>query len=81
MVYCQYRLQVVDLFDDSDRSPCKVVQSCNYCIHHLFAAQTEHTDCMVVQPKGHNFELPSLKSEFSRKSFVNLSLFFCINDY
>ena len=35
--------RVLDLFDDSDRSLFKAVQSCNYCLHHLFAAKTTST--------------------------------------
>ena len=67
---------VVDLFDDSYRSLFKTVQSCNHCLHNLFAAKTEHTHNKGLRPRGHNFALPPLKSEFARYSFVNRSLFY-----
>ena len=36
--------------------------------------KTEHTHGMVLRPRGHKFALPTLKSEFARKSYVNRSL-------
>ena len=67
--------RAVDLIYDSDRFLLKAHQSCNHCSHHLFAAKTEHTHGMVLRPRGHNSALLTLKSEFSRKSVVNRSLF------
>ena len=43
--------RVVDLFDDSDRSIFKAVQSYN---HHFLQLKQNMTHSMVFRPRGHN---------------------------
>ena len=68
----------VDLLRDNDSGLFHDIKASNHCLNHLFAPKTEHTHNMVLLPRGHKYALPTLKSEFARKSYVNLSLFMYI---
>ena len=68
----------VDLLRDNDLGLFHAVKASNHCLNHFFAPKTEHSHSMVLRPRGHKFALPTLKSEFTRKSYVNRSLFMYI---
>ena len=68
----------VDLLRYNDLGLLHAVMASKHCLNHLFAPKTDHTHSMVLRPRGHKFALPTLKSEFARKSYVNRSLFMYI---
>ena len=55
----------LDLFQHS-KSP-------SHCLHHLYTP-TLNTSLMVLRGRGHNFHIPTVKYEFTSKSFINRCL-------
>ena len=41
----------------------------------FYIPKQHHTHCMTLRQRGHNFELPKLKYQIARSSFINRSLF------
>ena len=70
--------QLVDLFQDCDRTLFSAAQSSKHSLNHLFQVKQQHSHKMSLRPWGHNFELPLLKYELARKSFIGQSLFLYI---
>ena len=71
---------IFDLFDDSDRSTFRVVQSCNHYLHYLLAAKTEHTHSLVLRIRSHNFTFSSLNLNLQESLSIS-NLWFYINNY
>ena len=70
--------QLVDLFHDCNRALFSAAQSSKHSLNHLFQVKQHHSHQMSLRPRGYNFELPLLKYELARKSFISRSLFLYI---
>ena len=46
----------------------------DHCLNHIYVPKQHHTHCMTLRQRGHNFELPKLKYQTARSSFINRSL-------
>jgi hypothetical protein len=56
----------MDLFQTSKRS--------NHCLNHLYTRKSNEKNSITLRPRGHDFEIPLLKYNFSTKSFISNSL-------
>ena len=70
--------QLVDLFQDCDRALFSAAQSSKHSLNHLLQVKQHHSHKMSLRSRGHNFELPLLKYELARKSFIGRTLFLYI---
>ena len=72
----------VDLLRDNDFGLFHAVKASNHCLNHLFAPKKNRAYPQYgSSTQGHKFALPTLKSYFARKSYVNRSLFIYIYNY
>jgi hypothetical protein len=42
----------------------------DHCLHHIYTPKIKDPDAMVLRKRGHNFVLPSPKSEFNSRTFI-----------
>ena len=46
-----------------------------HCLNHLYTTKLKPPGAVRLRPRGHDFELPTLKFEFNKRNFIVRSLF------
>ena len=64
-----------ELLNKCDIAMFKSSLKVDHCLNHIYVSKQHHTHCMTFRQRGHNFELPKLKYQTARSSFINGSLF------
>ena len=73
----QLAKKIYDIEDFAEQMQIKLFQQSKFthhCLNHLYVKKK--TDCsMNLRQRGHDFELPSVKFDYSKKNFIVNSLF------
>ena len=64
-----------DILDGIDYGLFKKLRFSNHCSHHILPNECRSLHSMQMCKRGHNYNLPILKTEIARKSFLNRMLF------
>ena len=51
------------------------MQFSNHCLHHILPIELRSLHGMKMRKRGHNYNLPILKTEIARKSSLNRMLY------
>ena len=70
---CNYSID--EFLNKCDIAMFKSSPKVDHCLNHIYISKQHHTDCMTLRQREHNFELPKLKYQTARSSFINRSLF------
>ena len=46
-----------------------------HCLHHLYTPRIRPPGAMVMRKRGHDFELPTIKYDFNKRTFIARALF------
>ena len=46
-----------------------------HCLNHLYTTKLKPPGAMRLRPRGHDFELPTVKFEINKRNFIVRSLF------
>ena len=66
---------IIDIAEEMQINLFQLSKRSNHCLNHLYIVKTHDQDRVTLRPRGHKYELPLFKYDFTAKSFVVNSLF------
>ncbi len=64
-----------EIADEMQRNLFQISKRSSHCLNHLYILKSQDQNSMTLRPRGHEYEGPLVKYDFSARSFIVNSLF------